>query len=44
MSALTTHMIGNQREKEKKRNFNKRLKAKERQRIRSLEEGKSRSP
>jgi hypothetical protein len=34
----------NQREKKKKRNFNKRLKAKEWQIARSLEEDKSRTP
>jgi hypothetical protein len=49
MSALTTHMICNQREKGKekkqiKRNLNKLSKAKERQRARSLEEDKSRTP
>jgi hypothetical protein len=49
MSALTTHKICNQREngKEKKRikrNLNKRSKAKERQRARSLEEDKSQIP
>jgi hypothetical protein len=50
MSALTTHMICNQREKGKKekkqikRNLNKRSKAKERRRARSLEEDKSRTP
>jgi hypothetical protein len=46
MSALTTHMICNQREKENKliKNLNKRSKAKERQRARSLEEDKSWTP
>jgi hypothetical protein len=49
MSALTTHLICNQREKGKrkeqiKRNLNKQSKAKERQRARSLEEDKSRTP
>jgi hypothetical protein len=49
MSALTTHTFGKPREKEKrketnKRNSNKRLKGEERQRARSLEEDKSRTP
>jgi hypothetical protein len=49
MSALTTHLICNQKEKEIekkqiKRKLNKRSKANERQRARSLEEDKSQTP
>jgi hypothetical protein len=49
MSALTTHTFGNPRARKKrkemnKRNSNKRSKAEERKRARSLEEDKSRTP
>jgi hypothetical protein len=48
MSALTTHTFGNQRKGKRKetnkRNSNERSKAEERQRARSLEEDKSRTP
>jgi hypothetical protein len=48
MSALTTHTFGNHREKEKKETNKKKLQqaieSRERQRARSLEEDKSRTP
>jgi hypothetical protein len=49
MSALTTHTFGNQREKEKRKEMNKKklqqaIESRERQRGRSLEEDKSRTP
>jgi hypothetical protein len=49
MSALTTHTFGNQREKEKGKETNKKklqqaIESRERKRTRSLEEGKSRTP
>jgi hypothetical protein len=48
MSALTTHAFGNQRKGKRKemtkRNSNKQSKAEKRQRARSLEEDKSRTP
>jgi hypothetical protein len=45
MSALTTHLICNQKEKKQiKRKLNKQSKANQRQRARLLEEDKSQTP